>query len=194
MRRILFIVMASAALCVAVPTVALAHNGGRHHKRHHHSRVRHEKFLGHRHAGDVSGSPTTGPTTGAPPAAGTVTSFTNNVLMITLANGNTVSGTVTGDTEIRCENPEMQNGDNDGDDNGGGDEQGDAVFHHSDGGGSGDGGGDQGDDNGNDQMCTPTVGMSVAKAELTINGNGAFWNEVELINPTSTTTGSGTGS
>jgi hypothetical protein len=29
--------------------------------------------------------------------------------------------------------------------------------------------------------------MAVGKAELTINGNGAFWNEVELVNTTSTT-------
>jgi hypothetical protein len=189
MRRILFTVMASAALCVAAPTVALA-RGGHHHKRHHHSRVRHEKFFAHRHASDSTGSPAGS----AQPTAGTVTSFANNVLTITLANGSTVSGTVTNDTEISCENPAQQTGDNDGDDNGS-DEQGDAVFQRSDGGGGGDqGDDDQGEDNGNDQMCTPAVGMSVQQAELTINGNGAFWNEVDLISttPSTTSTGSGT--
>ncbi len=138
MRRILFTVLASAALVVAVPTVALARNG-HHHARHHHSRVRHLTFKAHRN--DVSGSPTTsgssGTTSGSTsePTAGTVTSFTNNVLTITLSNGNTVSGDVTNDTELKCENPAMQGGhDNDADDNASG-EQGDAVFDHGPGGG-----------------------------------------------------------
>jgi hypothetical protein len=39
-------------------------------------------------------------------------------------------------------------------------------------------------------MCTPTPGMAVRSAELTINGTGAFWNEVELINTSSSTTSS----
>lgn len=183
MRRILFTVLAATALCGAAPTAALAHNG-RHHKRHHHARVRHEFFKAHRHD---SSTTTTGTTT--EPTAGTVTSFANNVLMITLTNGNVVSGEVTNDSEIKCDNPQMQNGDNDADDNGAGDEHGDAVFQHSDGGGDN---GDQGGP-GNDQMCTPAAGMAVRKAELTINGNGAFWSEVELVStstgttPTSTT-------
>lgn len=173
MRRILFTVLASAAVCVAAPAMALAHNGHRHHKRHHHARVRHEQFFSHRHDGDNNDNPA-GSTE---PTAGTVTMFANNVLTITLANHNTVSGEVTNDTEIKCENPEMQNGDNDGD------ETGDAVFRHSD------GGGDQGDQ-GDDQMCTPATGMAVRKAELTINGNGAFWDEIELVPSSSSTTGS----
>ena len=183
MRRILFTVLASAALCAAAPTVALAHNGHRHHhKRHHHARVRHEKFFAHRHDGDRNGNPAAN----SAPTAGTVTSFANDVLTITLANGSTVSGEVTNDTEIKCENPEMQNGDNDGD------EHGDAVFHHGDGGGGdngdrGDEDGNRGDDNDNDEVCTPTPGMAVRSAELTINGTGAFWNEVELINTSSST-------
>jgi hypothetical protein len=187
MRKIMFTVVAAAALCVAVPTVALAHHGD-HHRRHHHHRVRHEFFKAHRH--DTSGSSSSSGSTTAP-TAGTVTSFANNGLTITLANGNTVSGEVTNDSEIKCENPQNQSGDNDADDNGAGDEHGDAVFRHSDGGGdNGDQGDDQGDDNGNDQMCTPTPGMAVRKAELTISGNGAFWNEVELVNSTTSTTSS----
>ena len=104
MRRILFTVWASAALCAAAPTVALAHNGHRHHhhhKRDHHARVRHEKFFGHRHDGDRNDNPATG----TEPTAGTVTSFANDVLTITLTNGNAVSGDVTNGTEIKCENP-----------------------------------------------------------------------------------------
>ena len=178
MRRILFTVVASTALFVAAPTVALAHSGERHHhhhhKREHHARVRHETFLGHRHAGDANNNE---------PTAGTVTLFANDALTITLTNGSTVSGEVTDGTEIKCENPGMHNGDNDGDDNGG-DEHGDAVSHH------GDGGGDRGDDDANDEMCTPAAGLTVRNAELTINGNGAFWDEVELVNGSSSTTSS----
>jgi hypothetical protein len=188
MRRILFTVLAATALCVAAPTVALAHNGGHHHKRHH-RRVRHEFFKAHRQDSSSTSGSSSGTTE---PTAGTVTSFANNVLTITLANGNTVSGTVTNDSELKCANPEMQSGDNSGassgDDNGAGDEHGDAVFDHGD--GSGDNG-NQADDNTNDQTCTPTPGMAVRKAELTIDGNGAFWSEVELIDSsTSTTTSS----
>ncbi len=44
-----------------------------------------------------------------------MTSFANNLLTITLTNGNTVSGEVTNDTEVKCENPAdmNDNGDND---------------------------------------------------------------------------------
>jgi hypothetical protein len=181
MRRILFTILACTALVVAVPAVALAHNGHRHHhKRHHHARVRHEAFIGHHDAGDVNGA-NSGQAN--QPTAGMVTSFANDILTITLNNGNTVSGEVTNDTEVKCENPAMQNGDNDADDNGGGDEQGDAVFHHSDGGGDNC---DQGDDNENDQTCTITPGMAVTKAELTINGAGSVWDEVELVSSSTT--------
>ena len=188
MRRILYIIIACTALAVAVPAVALAHNGhrGHHHKRHHH--VRHEKFVGHRHDRDF----------GNDMVAGTVTSFANNELTITLNNGNTVSGLVTDGTEVRCENPEDNdnNGDNDV-------EHGDRVADHGPGGGDNSGdNGDRGDDNGNrgddhhgddndnDAMCTITPGMGVRNAELRINGAGAFWDEVELVSSTTSPTDS----
>ena len=177
MRRILFTILASTALFVAVPAVALAHEGHRahHHKRHHHSRVRHEKFFGHRHdANDNNGSPATEPT------AGTVTSFTDDVLTITLTNGNTISGEVTNDTEVKCENPAEVN-----DGNGNDLEHGDRISDHGPGGGDDGGNDNQGNDNDNDQMCTITPGMAVRKAELTISGNGAFWDEVELVSSSS---------
>jgi hypothetical protein len=182
MRKILFTVLASTALLVAVPTMALAHNGHRHHhKRHHHVTVRHEKFVGHDHSGDVNPG---NPGDATQPTAGTVTSFANNVLTITLTNGNTVSGEVTSDTEIKCEGAE----------NMGDAEHGDRVSDHGPGGGdtgdTGDDNGDRGDDNDNDDngtaMCAVAPGMAVAQAELTINGSGAVWNEVELVS-TSTT-------
>lgn len=185
MRRILFTVLASAALMAAVPAAALAHDGhrGHHHKRHHHSRVRLLRFTAHRN--DTSGGPSSSGST-SEPTAGMVTSFADNVLTITLSNGSTVTGDVTTDTEITCENPEMENGDNAADDNGGGDEHGDAIFDHGgDNGGSGDDG-----VSGDNQSCTVTLGMAVKKAELSIDGAGAFWNEVELISSSTSTSGS----
>jgi Ni/Co efflux regulator RcnB len=71
---------------------------------------------------------------------GTIASFTNGTLTITLANGQTVSGQVTPQTEIKCEN---ENGDFRGD--GGGDNSGPGSS------GSGDDDGanhDAGDDHG----------------------------------------------
>jgi hypothetical protein len=195
MRRTLFTILACTAMFVAVPTVALAHNGHRnhHHKRHHHARVRHEKFVGHRHDGDVNPGNPGNPGDANEPTAGTVTSFANNILTITLTNGNTVSGEVTNGSEIKCENPaDMDNnGDNDV-------EHGDRVADHGPGGGDNGDNGDRGDDNGdrgdndnrgddNDDMCTITPGMAVTKAELTINGAGAFWNEVELVSSSTST-------
>ncbi len=181
MRRTLFTMLAATAMFVAVPAVALAHAGQRnhHHKRHHDARVGHEKFVAHRHAGDVNGG---NPGDANEPTAGTVTSFANNVLTITLTNGNTVSGEVTNDTEVKCENPEAvdNSGNNDV-------EHGDRVSDHGPSGG--DNGDDIGDRGGNDNngMCTITPGMSVRNAELRITGAGAFWDEVELINSSTST-------
>jgi hypothetical protein len=117
-----------------------------------------------------------------------VTSFANNVLTITLTNGNTVSGLVTDRTEVKCENPGdlNNNGDNDN-------ERGDRVTDHGPGGGDN---GDRGDDNGNrgndndnnnNNMCTITPGETVRNAELRVDGAGASWDEVELIPSTSST-------
>ena len=183
MRRILFTILACTAMSAAVPAAALAHDGNdHHHKRHHHARVRHEHFVGHRHHNGDFGNQVT---------AGKVTSFANNVLTITLTNGNTVSGLVTDRTEVKCENPADvdNNGDNDN-------EHGDRVTDHGPGGGdNGDRGDDngnrgndndnRGDDNDNDEMCTITPGESVRNAELRISGAGASWDEVELIPSTS---------
>jgi hypothetical protein len=173
MRRILYTILACTALSVAVPAVALAHSG-HHHKRHHH--FRHESFVGHHHDGDF----------GNDMVAGTVTSFMNNELTITLNNGNTVSGLVTDNTEVKCENPEdNNNGDNDI-------EHGDRVADHGPGGGDDNGGdnGDRGDDNDNNNMCTIAPGMGVRNAELRIDGTGAFWDEVELVSSTTSSTDS----
>jgi hypothetical protein len=92
MRRIPLLVAGVLALALAVPAAASAH--GHHHRHHHkakahHARVRH--FGGHASASDPG-----------VPDAGTVTSFADGTLTLTLADGSTVSGKVTADTEIDC--------------------------------------------------------------------------------------------
>ncbi len=79
MRRTLLLVVGLLALALAAPTVASAHGGGHHGKKHKKARF-----------------------AGLPAPAGTVTSFENGVLTITLANGSTVSGEVDEDTWIGC--------------------------------------------------------------------------------------------
>jgi len=175
MKKVLLIVVASAALIALVPATALAkHNDRRHHHRgRHHARVHHRSF-GHDEGNPVDNQP-----------AGTVVSFTNGVLTIMANDGNTASGEVTSATEIKCEQPEpaeMEHHDRGHGDNGGGDDN-----------GRGD---DQGDDNGNDdndndeanEMCTTadlTPGATVQKAELRISSAGAVWDEVELVSQSS---------
>ncbi len=176
MRRILLVVVASCAVLVAVPVLAVAHGSEhhkrtelhhkraeRHHRRHrrHHDRVRREHF-GSRSSSNRGDQPEQG-------NAGTVASFTGGVLTITLTDGSTVSGAVTADTNIECEMAEPEI-DMQAEDQGpgGGDNSGD------------DGG--QGDDQGEDgQPCAPVMpGMVVRRAELRISSAGAVWDEVEL--------------
>ncbi len=181
MRKMLLIAVASAAVVALVPATALAkHNERRHHHRGHHARVHHRTF------GHDPGQPGNG-NQAAP--AGTVVSFTNGVLTITANDGNTASGKVTNDTELRCEAAEPAgmrshdrgHGDNgSGDDNGRGDDRGDN---------------DNNDDNDNDdvnQMCTTAdlvAGAMVQKAELRISGAGSVWDEVELVSQSSSSDG-----
>ena len=120
------------------------------------------------------------------PTAGTVTSFANNVLTITLTNGNTVSGLVTNGTEVKCENPAdaTTTATTTSSTATSPATTAPAAATH----GAGDDNGNRGDDNGNDNMCTITPGMAVRNAELRINGDGAFWDEVELISTSTSTT------
>ena len=184
MRRILIAVVASAAVLAAAPAIVLAHDGhhqNRHHRRHdrrdrNERRARHEQ-AGSRHHSDNPGMPST---------AGTVTSFNNGVLTITLNDGvTTETGAVTNDTNLKCEAPENNqgnNGDNDGDRGEARDDGGPGPS-----GGGGDGNGDNGDDGGmGEQNCSTaalTPGAAVSEAELRISSTGAVWHEVELITP-----------
>jgi hypothetical protein len=143
MRRIFLTAVASSALVVSAPSVASASHNGKskschraHHAKHSScaSRARRLRFGAPLVAGAPAGSapssstpPATAGTPGSPTTptpgetAGTVKSFTEGVLVITLNDGTTVSGKVTEQTEIHCQSG-SPTGSNDGSD--GGDETG----------------------------------------------------------------------
>ena len=178
MRKIVLMVLASCALAAMAPASALAH-GHRHHHRRHHSRVHFRAF------GDFSqsGSTSSGSTSSGQ-SAGTVQSFTNNVLTIAMSNGSTVSGTVTSATEIECQasSTSDSSGWQSHDQSGGGDSS------------SGSGDSSQGDDQGegtdsSSQNCDTsslTPGATVQAAELEVSSAGAAWDKVDLMSTSST--------
>lgn len=173
MRKFLFAALVSTALVVGMSATALA----RHH-RHHHHQVRHEKF------GSSTGTTTTssGVTMSSEEGtAGAVDSFKNGVLTIRLNNNSLVSGMVTNETVLKCDMPENEVNDNDGDDTA----SGERVAMEDGGGTSGeDGGGEI--NQGEEQTCTTanlTPGTVVQEAELKISSTGAVWDEVELVTP-----------
>ncbi len=90
MRRVAFTVFATMLIAGAVPAAALAHHHHHHHFKHH---ARFRRF------GDQGTAPTS---TSSSDNAGTVQSFTNGVLTITLNDGSTVTGKVTDATELEC--------------------------------------------------------------------------------------------
>jgi hypothetical protein len=166
MRKVLLSVVACCAVIAIVPASALAH--GDHHKRHHHrghhAQVHHRQF----------GSDQLG-VNNQDQNAGTVQSFTGGVLTIALNNGQTISGQVTGDTEIECEAVEndmsslrshdRHGGDDNGDDNGDNDQG-------------------RGDDDNDNAMCNSsdlTPNTVVHEARLRISSAGATWDKVELV-------------
>jgi hypothetical protein len=121
--------------------------------------------------------------------AGTITSFTNGVLIVHLFNGDDVKGTVDDNTEIECENaPPMATttaartaDDGHGDDDGG-DDNGD----HGDrsGPGHGDDEGDDDNEDENDANCDTSAlvpGAVVKEAELKATAAGLIFREIELM-------------
>ncbi len=204
MRRIIYPLLAGIALLGVVVTPALArqhdhraHERRHHERRHHHARIRHRTF------GSAAG--TSGTTSTSNDSAGTVSSFTNGVLTITLHDGSMVSGAVNRDTKIECRGNAVQ-GDQDPGDNDGGENAGERAHdEHSGGGessgrddnpGAGDEAQGENDDpgdndnndngNGNDEMqncgsSTLTHGTVVREAELALGSGGARWDKVELL-------------
>ncbi len=184
MKRIVVTFLIGTAVAVAAPSAALAAHHKHHRSRHNHSarahrRVRHERF---------GKADQTQPSNAQ--EAGTVTSFENGILTITLNDGSTVSGAVTNGTELECMAPAQQNqGDNDGDDSAAlTNARNDHGGGSSSGSGDDNGGSGSGDDNGGggdgNQMCSTASlapGTPVAEANLEISSAGASWDKVELI-------------
>jgi hypothetical protein len=103
---------------------------------------------------------------------GEVKSFEDGVLTISLFNGGDVSGAVTDDTEVKCDDDAdddheggHRHGDHHGDD--------DAIAAH-----HGDDGDEDGEDCGTDALV---AGAKVLEAELKIRNGEAVWDEVELL-------------
>jgi hypothetical protein len=210
MKRIFLAAMASSMLALAAPGIAsAAHNGKRHGGHRSRTHAGHAKsahvvtFTARTAAGASSGAPST-PTTTAGETVGTVTSFTNGVLTITLGDGSTVSGKATEATEIQCQSatPPASPTDDENQGGGGNDQSG------SDGGGQGaprsssgpieaqqhadslnaNGGGD-GQDEGEHgaESCTVAAlipGAVVREAELKVSSAGAVWEKVDLVQET----------
>jgi hypothetical protein len=191
MRRILTAPLATLALALAVPGVALAAHHGRHHHNASHSSSRHRH--GRRAHVLRFGSASTATTPAAPTAptgenAGTVESIADGVLTVKLADGSTVKGKVTQDTDLRCV-PATPPSDTTGDD-----DQGDAgdqsswssgdQAHASDLQSPDQAGQDQGDDDGAQDTCTPELlkkEPAVREAELELTGAGAVWERIVLV-------------
>ncbi len=138
MRRLMLPVVGALALALTVPGIASAH--GRHHRHHHHLKAHHTRLEDFGAAANTSPSSPSGPAD-----AGRVASFTNGVLTITLADGSTVSGNVTSDTEINCMGAGAT-ASRDGSSGDQGDDHGDQ--------------GDQGDDQGDQQGHAPSCGTA----------------------------------
>jgi hypothetical protein len=197
MKRMLLMAVTSSLLALAVPGVASAHHGKRHHAashKRHASRARLITF-GSAVVPPASGPTQTSPTPAAPSgeSAGTVKSFEKGVLTITLKDGSTVSGMVTEQTRLECQSA-TASPTTGGDDQGAGDDQGTdsgehgaATAHAADHGQQGqDGGDDQGDEGGDggQPSCTTAAlvpNAVVGEAELKLSSAGAVWEKVQLL-------------
>ena len=135
---------------------------------------------------------------GADEAAGTVKSFTGGVLTITLKDGSTVSATVTEQTEIRCVSatppPEGSENDEGGEESGGivppaptaRDASATAATEGEEGkdGQDGSDGEESDHEEGDSTSCTAAALVPetvVREAELSVQGSGATWNQIELV-------------
>lgn len=173
MRRILFTVLFGSALLAFGPASALArHHGRSHHSSHH--RIGFERW------GSSDTSQSSAPTT-SNDTAGTVSSFTNGVLTITLndANHSVVSGKVTPDTVVKCEAPESSSSSVRADGDGGNQTQSGGSDDNGDNRNSEDQGEDQGQQN--CMSALQTSGTVVREAELRVSSVGATWDKVELV-------------
>jgi hypothetical protein len=198
MSRIGLIAAVVSAFALGAPAGALGRAHGHHskHQAKHHARHSHrvKSHIRRFAASDPSAPATTTPSDNA----GTVASFTNGVLTLTLNDKSTVSGKIADATEISCTSATPVSNDfrsrsrDGGGDNGGGDEQsGGQTSVSQQSGGDDNGGGDDnndggdGDENGGGtQTCDSSSlvpGAVVHEAELRIDSSGATFKKVELV-------------
>ena len=116
--------------------------------------------------------------------AGTVASFdaTSGELVIDLFGGDTITGTVTDDTEIECENDDAVEPDDHGDDvgdDGPGHERRSGDDEDEDHSGPGHGG-EHGDDDEDCDASALVPGAVVREAELDLTADGLVFEEIEL--------------
>jgi hypothetical protein len=192
MKRILLVAVSSSALVLGAPAIASAQHHGKHHHKRHGARARVLDFRASAPATTVApGSPAT-PATPSDESVGTVTSFKEGVLIITLTNGTVVSGKVTEKTEIHCTPATPAAGGDDNADEAGasGDDQGSSSEGEADEGSHGDAhaasSGDDGEDGSDEgqQGCTTAALVPpamVREAELSISSAGAVWDRVDLV-------------
>jgi hypothetical protein len=201
MRRTSLIAAVVSAFALGAPAGALG-RAHRHHSKHH---ARHSHRVKSHIMRFAASNPSAPATTTPSDNAGTVASFTNGVLTLTLNDNSTVSGKVTNATEIGCTSPTPVSTDfrsrssDGGGDGGGGDGQsggqtsGSQTTGSQQSGGDDNGGGDDnnaGDDNDGDengggtQTCDSSSlvpGAVVHEAELRIDSSGATFKKVELV-------------
>jgi hypothetical protein len=195
MKRILLVAVSSSALAIAAPGVASAHHRhGKHHARRHGARVH---VLDFRASAPATTTPANSPTTPAAPTpetAGTVASFKEGTLTITLNNGTSVSGKVTERTEIHCTPATPPAATEDSDDQGDGEHgsSGEGESEHSAhqaaahaASNSSDNEEGQQDSDDESSSCTPATalvaGTPVREAELSIGPLGNVWDHVDVI-------------
>jgi hypothetical protein len=114
--------------------------------------------------------------------AGTITSFTNGVLIVHLFNGDDVKGTVDDNTEIECEHGDAARAADDGPGHDG--DEGDDDHGDRSGPGHGDDEGDGDDEDEDEAGCDASAlvpGAVVKEAELKATAAGLIFREIELI-------------
>lgn len=170
MRRILLMTITASLLALGAPAAASAHHrahGARAHRRRHRHSVVHK-------ANATPGAGGEAPSGEVTETAGTIASYEEGVLKVTLADGSTVAGKVTEYTQIQCGCPGHQDG---------------AGWHR--GGGDGGRGWEQGDwargqSQPGDQPSSGcgasslVAGAKVQRAALLLTPHGAIWAEIDL--------------
>jgi hypothetical protein len=205
--------LAATAAIAAVPATALAHSSSKDQRSHHSKSKKSKKRSKVRifRAASADPSSTTTPgSTGTPSStttpgtnpgadvAGTVVSFTNNVLTIKLNDGSSYSGTVTKDTELDCQTATApvtatprsgdngaDNGENgQGDHNTGDSRRGDSNISSRQGDNNGD---NEQDDDTNAAAAPPCTtdslkpAVKIHEAELFLKSTGATWRKIEIL-------------